>query len=274
MTQEEADEAAAKQLVCDTMATLGVAVREIPIRPHEKQPETPDFEFQCDDGFYLVEMKRRQAEWYLTDEEKARLASGEIVQKQEDIRAHKTMADRIEKAASQFRSFQSERHLFRLVWYFTYGARSSLATTRVIATLVGNVPVCELGSGRQWPAYFFDDNCFQKFASVLDGALVVQVNGLATPNDASSTSSLSLTVYFLLNPFSDRYKRLRTCSLARLLPGGIDPLALEANGEALVVDSAADRASERATLNYLGMKYRINVPQLLRKGHVAALTSA
>ena len=46
---------------------------------------------------------------------------------------------------------------------------------------------------------------------------------------------------------------------------------MEQAGNVLIVDEAADRSSERALLNYLGDKYSINVPQILRMGHTAAV---
>lgn len=259
MTMTETD---AKNLVHAAMATLGVSVHEIPIPRRKNQPETPDFEFLFEDGCYLVEMKQREAIWCLTDEEKGMLASGEVIHKNEGIGFHKTLADRIDKAATQFSAYQSDRHMFRLVWYFTYGERRKLATLRVITTLMGDVHVLELGSERQWHAYFFDDNLFQKHSEVVDGAIVAEINDY---------SSVSITLHLVLNPFTTRYQKLQSSSLAKLLPNSIlDPLALEATGEALIVDSAADRTSERATLNYLGAKYGINVPQILRKGHTDA----
>jgi hypothetical protein len=46
---------------------------------------------------------------------------------------------------------------------------------------------------------------------------------------------------------------------------------MEEAGDVLIVDSKADRSSERATLNYLGEKYGINVPQIIRMGSMAGI---
>lgn len=136
----------------------------------------------------------------------------------------------------------------------------AIAAQRILTTLLGDILVYEIDSERKWRAYFYHNNQFTLLKDKIDGAFVVREDDKGVFN-----------VKFALNPYSPRYGALQHSRLVSLFPEGIlDPLALEKDGDALIVDASADRSSERATLNYLGQKYRINVPQTIHMGHVEA----
>lgn len=240
------------------MGLYGVAIELIPSTPVQKRP---DFKFEWGGEDYLVEMKQREAKWQFTTEDETALADGEIVSRQEGIGYFGSFAKQMKKASGQLTAYTPGPEVFKLIWYWTHGPFADLAATRIVTTLLGDVLVLELDSGRQWQAHFFDDNLITQFGDLVDGAVVGQL-------DESGA-----VMHFVLNPFSSRYEKLRRSRLAEAFKDGVrDPLAMEQAGEVLIVDDAADRSSERALLNYLGKKYSINVPQILRMGHMAAVT--
>jgi len=252
MTEEDA-----LTLVTQVMETFGISIKRIPDSKTEKRP---DFEFDWGEEHYVVEMKQREAEWYLTPLEDERLEAGRIVERSESIGFHHRFAEKVEKASKQIAAYQPPAESFRLVWYWVYGGRAGLACQRVKTTLLGDVWVVEVGTDRQWHAHFFDDNLFVQLGDAIDGAIVAQ------PTDMGAVLEL------VLNPYSRRYPHLKTSNFAMALSDGTtDSFAMEKTGEVLIVDSSADRSSERATLNYLGQKYDIHVPQIIRTGSMAAI---
>jgi hypothetical protein len=239
------------------MAIYGVAVKRI---PQAKKQKRPDFEFSWHDEHYVVEMKQRDAEWHLGQEENTALDAGEIVERHESMGFYHGFAERITHGSQQIAAFNPKPESFRLVWYWTYGDFADIATKRIITTLIGDAWVVELGSKRQSSALFFEDNTFSRLGEALDGAVVGEIH------------ESGATIHFILNPFSSRYGRLVSSQIAKVFSEGVrDPNAMERNGEALIVDSLADRTSERSVLNYLGAKYGINVPQRIPLGHMAAM---
>jgi hypothetical protein len=252
MTEEDA-----LKRITEVMGTFGIQIQRIPDSKVEKRP---DFEFDWGDEHFVVEMKQREAEWYLTKSEVEQLESGEIVERSESIGFHHRFAEKVEKASKQIAAYKPTEETFRLVWYWVYGGRAGLACQRVITTLLGDVWVVELGTERQWHAHFFDDNLFVQLGDAIDGAIVAQ------PTDTGAVLEL------VFNPHSCRYPRLKTSNFAMALSQGTtDSFAMEEAGDVLIVDSKADRSSERATLNYLGEKYGINVPQIIRMGSMAGI---
>lgn len=239
------------------MGKYGVAVERIPSTSTKKQP---DFKFEWGAESYVVEMKQRDAKWQFTPEEKAAFADGEVVSRQEGLGYFGSFAKQMKKAGEQLDAYTPGPEDFRLIWYWTEGQFAELAATRIITTLLGDVWVLELDSGRQWRAHFFDENLITKFGDMVDGAVVGEI------------TDEGAVMHLVLNPFSSRYEQLRISNLAEAFKDGVrDSFAMEKAGTVLIVDEAADKTSERATLNYLGDKYSINVPQILRMGHMAAV---
>lgn len=239
------------------MGKYGVAVERIPSTSTKKQP---DFKFEWGAESYVVEMKQRDAKWQFTPEEKAAFADGEVVSRQEGLGYFGSFAKQMKKAGEQLDAYIPGPEDFRLIWYWTEGQFAELAATRIITTLLGDVWVLELDSGRQWRAHFFDENLITKFGDMVDGAVVGEI------------TDEGAVMHLVLNPFSSRYEQLRISNLAEAFKDGVrDSFAMEKAGTVLIVDAAADKTSERATLNYLGDKYSINVPQILRIGHMAAV---
>jgi hypothetical protein len=236
---------------------LGVTVQDI---PRSDDDQRPDFEFFCGEECSLVELKRRQGAWNLTEEEERELDAGAIVDRSESVSFHNTISGRIREAHQQLSAFQTERHDFRLVWFCTYGQFSELAAERVRATLLGDITVFEAESDRQWRAYFFDYNEFHRYRAILDGAIVSEI--------ASSQVSAQL----ILNPLSPRYDGFRSSRLVQAFSSGLlDPLTIERDGEAVIVGSDADRTSEQTKLDYLASKYGIQQPFIIRMGHTATM---
>lgn len=239
------------------MGLFGVVIERIAATPKQKQP---DFKFEWEGESYVVEMKQRDASWHLNTEERADLSNGVIVSRQEGMGYFGSFAKQMKKASSQLSAHASPADDFRLIWYWADGEFADTTADRIITTLLGDVWVLENGSSRQWRAHFFDDNLITKFGDAVDGVVV----GEFIDEGAK--------MHFVLNPFSSRYERLRRSRLAEAFKEGVrDSFAMEQAGAVLIADEAADRSSERALLNYLGDKYSIKVPQILRLGHIAAI---
>ncbi len=241
------------------MSQFGIEMVPIP-RGEEK---TPDFEFTCESDHYVVEIKDRVAQWALSEEEIKAFQSGEIVHKSEGLGHKQSFASRIVDGTRQIEAYNPSKDSFRLIWYFAYGGRASVAAKRIVATLVGDAWAIDMQTGKQWTAYFFRDNLFSALKDKLDGALILQ----ETEND-------TFIAQFLINPHSSRYEKLRLTRFASLFPEGlIDPLAMEALDEALIVPEGIDRTSEQAITSALGFKYGINPPVIMPQGHMVAICS-
>lgn len=241
--------------VLDIAKQLGITVVEI---PKSDSGKTPDFEFYCDDECTLVELKSRISEWDLTQEEVEILDNGGVIDRHESIGPQSTISGRIADAGKQLGEFQTDRHAFRLIWYFTHGQFSELAADRVRSTLLGDITIFEANSERQWRAHFFDHSQFFRHRGVLDGAVV-----------SSMTEKNRISVRLILNPLSPRYELFRCSNLAQMLSACVlDPFTEE---ETLVLGAEAIRDSEQDKLDYLALKHGINNPYIIRMGHMAAM---
>ncbi len=244
-----------KSHVLDIAKQLGITVVEIPKSDPEK---SPDFEFYCGDECTLVELKSRISEWDLTQEEIEILDNGGVIDRHESIGPHSTISGRIADAGKQLAEFQTDRHAFRLIWYFTHGQFSELAADRVRATLLGDITIFEANSERQWRAYFFDHSQFFRHREVLDGAIV-----------SSMTEKNRISAQLILNPLSPRYKLFGSSNLAQMLSACVlDPLTEK---DALVLGADANRDSKQEKLDYLVLKHGIHNPFIIPMGHMAAM---
>ncbi len=236
---------------------LGVTVQDVSRSDNDQRP---DFEFFCGDECSIVELKRREGAWNLTEEEESAVDAGAIVDRNESVGSHNTISGRIREAHQQLSAFQTERHHFRLVWFCAYGQFSELAARRVRTTLLGDITVFEAESDQQWCGYFFDYNEFHRYRATLDGAIVSEI------------ASTEVSVQLVLNSLSPRYDRFRSSRLVEAFSSGLlDPLRIEGDGDAIIVGSDADRTSEQTKLDYLASKYGIRNPFIIRMSHMAAM---
>jgi hypothetical protein len=188
------------------------------------------------------------------------LDEGEIIDRSESLGPHNTISARIKEAHRQLSSFESTRHAFRLVWFCAYGQFSGLVANRARTTFLGDITIFESESDRQWRAYFFDHNQFHRYKDVLDGAFISEVR----PSEAS--------VQLILNPLSSRYGAFRRSRLVHAFSSGLlDPVAIERDGDGVIVGPDADRTSENSKLSYLASRYAIHQPFIIRMGHHAAM---
>ncbi len=253
------EESEVKRVIKDVALSRGVLVNDIPT---EKKKKRPDFEFLCDGELSIVELKQREADWFLTRSQEAALKLGQIVHKSESLGFHQTFADRIAYSSIQLNAY-APADTFRLVWYFAYGNRSRIASDRIKTTLLGNVPVASPDTCLRYEALFFDKSLFLQEKETLDGAFV------------SFLSDDQLSVQLLLNPYASSYCKLRCSKIATAFSDGIfDPLAAETSEGVLIVDELADRSSERAMLSLLEAKYGITRLQTLRMGHMSAIAAS
>jgi hypothetical protein len=128
------------------------------------------------------------------------------------------------------------------VWLLSTGHLAEPRLDQFEATLYGSTYLHT--TERYGNCYFFYDSDFFKYCDVLDAAII-------------STASKGR---LLLNPLSPRYVRMKDSSLIKHFTEGsiIDPIELEDEGKAFLVDSDVNRADEQAVLQYLKEKYKTN----------------
>jgi hypothetical protein len=109
------------------------------------------------------------------------------------------------------------------------------------ATLYGSTCLVDwFKRDRAGICYFFYNGEFSRHRDVLDAAIV------------SAVPRFKL----LLNPLSPNYERMKHSSLTHHLRNGVvDPLAIEAQGKAFIVDGEVNRDDEAEVLAFLQTKY-------------------
>jgi hypothetical protein len=206
----------------------------------ESDEQSPDFYLSDGKSSYVLELKTKFPSAEEVEKRKQILYSGEVHNVHEDVLGKNTLSGIIRKAGTQLKQYGDE-NVFRIVWLLATGHLAEPRMLQFEATLYGLAPiVSSLGSG---DSYFFHNSDFYRFHEIIDGAIV------------STESQRKL----LLNPLSPRYAELKISSLPKHFGKFVvDPLDLERQGRAFIVDSGVDRSDKEAVLNYLRKKYGVD----------------
>jgi hypothetical protein len=209
-----------------------------------KIPETnegsPDFLIVDDTSTYLLELKTKFPSDEEIGERKKLLSIGEIHNIDELITRKNGLSKIIRKAKNQLGKYKKGGDkILRLVWLLSTGHLAEPRLYQFETTLYG---LAYLQSAERYGGcYFFYDSDFFRYREVLDEAIV------------STQSEGKL----LINSLSPRYSQMKNSSLLKHFREAsvVDPINLEKEGRAFLVDSDVDRADEEGVLQYLKGKY-------------------
>ncbi len=188
----------------------------------------------------MLELKTKFPSEEELDERRQVLSSGEIHNIDEIITFQKGLSKIISKAKNQLKNYKKGEEILRLVWLVSTGHLAEPRLDQFETTLYGSTYLQT--TERYGNCYFFYNSDFFKYRDVLDAAIV-------------STASKGK---LLLNPLSPRYTRMKNSSLINHFIDGsiIDPMKLDKEEQAFLVDSDVNRAEEQAVLQYLKEKYK------------------
>lgn len=213
--------------------TLGYQVEKI----NESNEESPDFIISDDTSSSVLELKTKFPSLEEIEERKRRLYSGAIHNVHEIILGNNTLSGIIKKAKNQLRNYREE-NILRLVWLLATGHLAEPRMFQFEATLYGSTTIAS--TERALGCYFFYNSDFYRFREILDGAII----------------STETRAKLLLNSLSPRYEQLKNSSLPKYLGDAVvDPIELESNALAFMLDGDVDRKDKETILAYLRKKY-------------------
>lgn len=217
---------------------------------------TPDLRVQAGAELYLVEVKQKEDDAALREEEARRLADGETIWRSEPWGPRNRTAGIIRHGVEQLRAHDAPRDAYRLLWLHAGGDDPALYWEQFHGTLYGTTNVFQIRGGGSWTCYYFYDSAFYRWRSVLDAAVL------------SDGARMQLCI----NTYISGAERLRNSLLVRRFGTGIcDPAALEGEGVALIADCDFDRADSSRVIQYLQDKYQ---HELLTHLNMAKQTAA
>jgi hypothetical protein len=236
----------------------GIVVEDIPTSDREKKKEA-DFFANFGDVRVLIEEKTKEDDPEYLSIRAQKLAQGEVVGESIPIVRSETLSGIIRDAAKQLRSSSDKPHDFRLVWFTATGVHARAKYEQFMATLYGRTNILEMNADGYRRCYYFRQSDFFRRAASIDGAVVAYTDGT------------SLEAQLCLNSLSPRYAELRQSAV--MIPFGAaveDPMELEADGTAFVLDSDLNRNDEGPLLAYLQTKYRTRPLMKFDLGYMGA----
>lgn len=261
----------------DTAATsvlenLGFSVRKLP--ETSLLGKRADFIAELGALKLLVEAKLREDD----PEELARIEKDEAATgtrtSSHDMGKNNSLTKNIRDAVKQLNAEREETHDFKVLMYLADCENASAVFEQIVDTLYGKTTVLHSRRDRldtlEIPCYFYRENEFHP-AKSLDAAIV------------GFKSGGQWVMALCLNPFADRFKKVRSSELSILFEGRtIDPVEEESKGVALIPGHDAPRPSRESKqfermfsiadvmLRHLEKKYGYE-PQALSQGHFTRL---
>jgi len=221
----------------------GIVVEDIPTSDREQKKEA-DFFANFGNVRVLIEEKTKEDDPDYLNAREQKLTEGEVVGASLPIVRNETLSGIIRHATKQLISSSDKPHDFRLVWFTATGVHARAKYEQIMATLYGRANILEMNADGFRRCYYFRHSDFFRRKTTIDGAIAAYTNGT------------SVTARLCLNSFSPRYAALRQSTI--VVPFGTaveDPMELEADGTAFVLDSDLDRNNEVPLLTYLQEKY-------------------
>lgn len=232
-----------------------VGVNDIPTS-HVK---TADFMADFGGVKVLIEEKIKEDDPEYLAERAAKLDTGEVQFASLPITRNEILSGLVRDASRQLKSSSDQPHDFRLMWFTATGVHAQGNYEQFMATLYGRTNILEMNASGYRRCYYFRYSDFVRRAAVLDGAVVAHTDGR------------SIAARLCLNAFSPRYEALRSSPVVRPFGTAIeDPLKLEAEGTAFVLDSALSRKQEGPLLEYLQEKYKTGPLMTFDLGYLSA----
>jgi hypothetical protein len=220
-----------------------VAVEDIPTSDAEQKQEA-DFLATFGDVRVLIEEKTKEDDPNYLASRTEQLERGEIHAATLPLTRNETLSGLVRDASRQLRSSSDTPHDFRLMWFTATGVHAEGKYEQFMATLYGRTKILEMNAAHSRRCYYFRNADFFRRSEIIDGAIVAHTDGN------------SISARLCLNSLSPRFEALRRSTV--LAPFGTaveDPMALEAEGTAFILDCALDRKNEAPLLAYLQEKY-------------------
>lgn len=211
----------------------------------------------------LVEEKTKIEEPEATAARAETLAKGEVHGSTLPLGHNNRLSGIVRKAAKQLSSTgQDVAHDGRVIWFTGTGFDAEAKHYQFMSTLYGSTRIFQLNHPGMKECYFFRNADFFRFKGLLDGAVVAFLHGS------------TVTVKLCLNPYSERWERLRDSPFASHFKLGlIDPVAEEAVGEAYIADTDLPRSDLAAVIRYLEAKYGLEHAQNMDMNMASAVVA-
>lgn len=221
-------------------------------RVEEGNQKTPDLYAERDGEIHIIEVKAKLDDARREGEMERAFDKGVLFEEVLPLGPRNRIAGIVRHGVRQIGA-HAENDPLRLLWFMVIGSRAEVYAKQIRATLLGSTRVYDLQDlSWQRECFFFHHSEFFRWQENLDGAVV---------GDMWSGK-------LLLNPFSPRLERLRRSPLAVTFGTGVvDPVALENQGDACVVDGDVDRSDEAAVQAYVQQKYGRPMLQSIEMGY-------
>jgi hypothetical protein len=236
----------------------GVYVEDIPTSDGEKKQEA-DFLASFSGVSVLIEEKTKADDPVYLLKQSQELEGGQIHAVTLPLCRDETLSGLVRDASHQLKSSSDKPHDFRLMWFTATGAHAEGKYEQFMATLYGRTNILERNASGYRRCYYFRHADFYRRADVIDGAVVAHTDGK------------SISAKFCLNSLSPRFQAIRQSPV--LTPFGTaveDPLALEAEGSAFILDAELNRNEEGPLLEYLQLKYGTDSLMKFDLGYLSA----
>lgn len=221
----------------------GVTATAIPSSITQGKKEA-DFLASFEGTRVLIEEKTKEDAAEYLSRRGENLASGEIHAHSIPLRRSETMSGVVRNASKQLLSSSDKDHDFRLIWFTATGIHAEGEYEQFMSTLYGRANIFEKDAAGYRRCYYFRHADFFRRAAVLDGAIVAHTDGQ------------KISARLCLNALSPRYEALKDSPVVRPFGTAVeDPLELESEGAAFVLDCDLDRKNEGPLLTYLQKKY-------------------
>ncbi|EIA1625526.1 hypothetical protein MT303_004832 [Vibrio parahaemolyticus] len=212
----------------------------------ESSEKSPDFLLFDGNLKFLIELKQK-TDSDSTIEKRESAYKSEALYESLSVIERTNRNSNIIKSASKQLAAQKESYGADccLVVFEAVGFNSNAKRDQFEASLYGSVEVMNIGENYcpPKPCYFFDNSDFFNQRMVLDGAFII----------GERTGKLCL------NPLSPNYDVLKQSHLVSVFSQGVlDPIELEEQGRAYIVDAPINRRDKEAVVRYLASKYELD----------------
>jgi hypothetical protein len=207
------------------LKALGFNAEKIPAS-YKKEA---DYLVTYEDVRALVEVKLKEDAPSLIAEREKVLTDGGVFVTDATLGRNETHSNIIKNASKQLKSSSDKEHDFKVLLFIASGINAPAKLEQFKDTIYGRTQILDQDSNTTKPCYFFRYSDFFRHQSI-DGAI------------ATSIDDRSISLIFLLNPFSSKYESLRKSVF--LNPFGLaitDPEKEEKAGDAYILDGDACR---------------------------------
>lgn len=220
-----------------------IDVKDIPTSDAEQKQEA-DFLASFGNSRVLIEEKTKEDDPKYLAKRAEELERGEIHAATLPLSRDETLSGLVRNASRQLLSSSNISHDFRLIWFTATGVHAEGKYEQFMATLYGRTNILEMNASNYRRCYYFRNADFFRRSEVIDGAIVAHTDGK------------SISAKLCLNSLSPRYEALRRSAVLAPFGSAVeDPIELEVEGTAFILDCALDRKNEAPLLAYLQEKY-------------------